>query len=285
MSTGDKTLDAALADPSAQFLFFRGQEALLEGADPVLITRTGLPFPEEMFASAIIVEHVKGAPRLALDVSHLTGGDGASPISSGEFRNLRRLQEPVAPEAWRLLARARALLSWHQSHPVCPSCGAPTRPEMGGAIRVCSDESCAQIHYPRTDPSVIVRLVNGERCLLARQPQFSPEVRSVLAGFVEPGERLEDAVRREVAEEVGIRVGKISYLGSQAWPFPMSLMIAFEAEALTDEIRLDDEELEQADWYTREDVRRDLDAGELILPSPKSIARRMIDEWLAAPSG
>jgi len=127
---------------------------------------------------------------------------------------------------------------------------------------------------------VIVRLVRDERCLLARQPRFAPRVRSVVAGFVEPGESLEEAVRREVSEEVGIRVGRTRYLGSQPWPFPMSLMLAFEAEALTEEIRLEDEELEAADWYTREQVRREVDAGTLILPSPKSISRRMIDEWL-----
>ena len=284
MSIGDKILDTALADPSARFLLFRGEEAFLEDAEPVLVARADLPFPDETLASAILVGHVGEAPRLALDVSHLEGKDGAFRLSSGEFRNLHRLQEPVAPEAWRLLARASALVSWHRSHPVCPMCGAPTRPEMGGATRVCSNEACAQVHYPRTNPSVIVRLVNGERCLLARQPQFSPHVRSVLAGFVEPGESLEDAIRREVAEEVGIRAGKITYLGSQPWPFPMSLMVAFEAEALTDEIRLDDEELEEAGWYTRDDVRRDVGAGKLILPSLKSIARRMIEEWLAGSS-
>jgi len=128
---------------------------------------------------------------------------------------------------------------------------------------------------------IIVRVLHDGRCLLARQPRFRPDVRSVIAGFVEPGESLEGAVRREVAEEVGLRIEGIRYLGSQPWPFPMNLMLAFEAHAQSDEIRIDEHELETADWYSKDRVLRELAAGTLVLPSPKSIARQMIDEWLA----
>jgi NAD+ diphosphatase len=122
--------------------------------------------------------------------------------------------------------------------------------------------------------------MSGDRCLLARQPGFRPGLWSVLAGFVEPGETLEEAVGREVAEEVGIQVDRIEYLGSQPWPFPMSLMIAFEAHARDDTLRLDTEELEAADWYSRDRVRQELAEGSLLLPSLKSISRWMIDDWL-----
>jgi len=282
MSPGDELLDAALADPTARFLLFRGEDVLLEGTEPVLVPLADLTIPAEALSSAVLVGYEDEAPRLALDVSDLGEESDEFSPPSGRFRSLRRLKDPIDLATWGFLARARALLEWHRTHPACPVCGAPTRSEQGGKLRVCT--ACEEFHYPRTDPSVIVRVVRDERCLLARQPRFAPRVRSVIAGFVEPGESLEETVRREVLEEVGIRVGRTTYLGSQPWPFPMSLMVAFEAEALTDEIRLGDEELEAADWYTREQVRENVDAGTLILPSLKSIARRMIEEWLKGSS-
>lgn len=283
-SDRDEMLRAALGHPEARVLLFRGEEALLETEGPV---RPVLVHPRDLDGAldrAVLLGDDGGRPRLALDVED---GDPRSATSrtSGTFRSLHGLQQPIEPDTWSLLARGRALLAWHRSHRMCSVCGAPTRPQQAGMIRVCSSPTCERIHHPRTDPSVIVRVIRGERCLLARQPRFPPGRRSVLAGFVEPGETLEDAVRREVREEVGLEVGRVTYLGSQPWPFPMSLMIAFEAEARTDAIHLDDEELEAADWYTRDQVRREVNAGALILPSLKSISRRMIDEWLdgAAP--
>ncbi|MBN1857855.1 NAD(+) diphosphatase [Candidatus Bipolaricaulota bacterium] len=219
-------------------------------------------------------------PRMALDLSGMEEAEQALGLSQGAFRSLKAIQEPIDPCTWRILSRAQALLIWNQQSAICPACGAATESQGGGTLRVCTDPGCARIHYPRTDPSVIVRVVSGERCLLARQPKFRAGLKSVLAGFVEPGETLEEAVRREVAEEVGIVVDRIEYLASQPWPFPMNLMIAFQAHARDEEIALDSDELEIAEWYTRERAERELAEGALILPSRKSISRWMIDEWL-----
>jgi NAD+ diphosphatase len=226
-----------------------------------------------------LVEDLDRGPRFALDVQALPP-DVFDGRTGGGFRDLGEIREPIDVGTWALLSRARSLLEWNQRLVLCPVCGAETTQYNGGAARICSNGTCKHIWFPRTDPAVIVRVVSGEKCLLARQPQYAPGLRSVLAGFVEPGETLENAVRREVREETGLEVDGTQYLGSQPWPFPMSLMIAFEAHAGDEAIRIDEQELEAADWYTRTDVRRGLAAGSLVLPSRKSIARKMIEDWL-----
>lgn len=272
-----------LQDPETRFVLFRGESALLE-ADlpirPVLVPMVELADPRLDFANAVHLGICETGPLLALDLEEadVEGFDRES--RSNAFRDLRSIQEPIDRVTWRILSRARALLAWNRFFAACPTCGSATTPQSGGTIRMCSNASCGRIHYPRTDPTVIVRIIFGEKCLLGRQRKFAPGVRSVIAGFVEPGETLEGAVRREAEEEVGIAVERITYLGSQPWPFPMNLMIAFEAHACDETIRIDAQELEAADWYTRERIQEELAAGSLVLPSPKSIARWMIEDWL-----
>jgi NAD+ diphosphatase len=149
-----------------------------------------------------------------------------------------------------------------------------------GYMRACTDPACGAQHFPRSDPAIIVRVTHRDRCLLARQPSFRPGLHSILAGFVEPGESLEDAVRREVEEEAGLQLGAVSYVDSQPWPFPTSLMVGFAAEATGDDIHIDSREIESAGWMTRAEVHAEMQSGTLLLPSLKSIARRLIDEWL-----
>ncbi|MEV4106719.1 NAD(+) diphosphatase [Nonomuraea sp. NPDC049695] len=177
-----------------------------------------------------------------------------------------------------LLVYAVALEAWHTTHEYCPRCGSRTDIQAGGHIRVCPQD--ASQHFPRVDPAVIM-LVRDEddRCLLARGPQWPEGRLSILAGFVEPGESLEHAVAREVAEEVGITVVNPRYLGSQPWPFPRSLMLGFFAEATSTDLTPDAEEIAEAHWYSREELARALDSGELRLPPPVSIARRLIETW------
>ncbi|WP_442790503.1 NAD(+) diphosphatase [Nonomuraea sp. NBC_01738] len=177
-----------------------------------------------------------------------------------------------------LLVYAVALEAWHATHEFCPRCGARTQVEAGGHIRVCPADGSQ--HFPRVDPAVIMLVRDDQdRCLLARGPQWPEGRLSILAGFVEPGESLENAVVREVAEEVGVVVANPRYLGSQPWPFPRSLMLGFFADALTTDLTLDFEEIAEARWYTREEMVAALSSGELRLPPPVSIARRLIETW------
>ncbi|MEV0195351.1 NAD(+) diphosphatase [Nonomuraea sp. NPDC050691] len=181
-----------------------------------------------------------------------------------------------------LLVYAVALEAWHSAHEYCPRCGSRTEVRAGGHIRVCPRDSSQ--HFPRVDPAVIMLVRDqDDRCLLARGPQWPEGRLSILAGFVEPGESLEHAVIREVAEEVGVQVANPRYLGSQPWPFPRSLMLGFFADALTTTLTPDAEEIAEARWFSREELAQALASGELRLPPPVSIARRLIETWYGEP--
>ena len=174
-------------------------------------------------------------------------------------------------------AYARGLMWWHQRHRFCGVCGAATLSRDGGHQRTCSSTACAAPHFPRTDPAVIMLVHDGgDRCVLGRQPRFAPGLYSTLAGFVEPGESLEEAVAREVFEEVGLRVGEVSYFSSQPWPFPSSLMLGFYARAVSSEITVQADEIEHARWFSREELLSQPPA----LPRADSISRRLIERWI-----
>lgn len=183
---------------------------------------------------------------------------------------LRELFGVVEEDLLWIAGRANQLVHWAGNHRFCGRCGRPTRNKEDERARVCDD--CRLVNYPRISPAVIVAVVRDERILLARSTRFASSFHSVLAGFVETGETLEEAVRREVFEEVGIDVRNIRYFGSQPWPFPDSLMVAFTAEYAGGEIVLDDDEIVTADWYHAEELPR--------VPAKISIARRLID-WFA----
>ena len=181
------------------------------------------------------------------------------------------------------LAEAKALLHWHLRHRFCANCGAPTLVTQGGWKRECPN--CKAEHFPRTDPVVIMLAVTKDHCLLGRQSRFVPGMWSCLAGFVEPGENVEMAVRRETVEEAGITCGRVTYFASQPWPFPMNLMIGCHAEALTTEITVDHTELEGARWFTREEVSLMLlrqHPDKLTTPPPVAIAHHIIRAWVEA---
>jgi NAD+ diphosphatase len=184
-----------------------------------------------------------------------------------------------APELG-ILATAKSLLDWHARHRFCANCGAPTEPVHAGYRRDCG--ACGTQHFPRTDPVVIMLIARGDKCLLGRQARFADKMYSCLAGFLEPGETIEDAVRRETYEEAGIRVGAVRYLASQPWPFPSSIMIGCVGEAETDEIVIDRAELEDVRWFSKEEARRML-AGEhedFAAPSPIAIANHLLRTWV-----
>ena len=196
------------------------------------------------------------------------------------FTDLRQLGGRIERREGALLALARAMLFWHARHRFCGLCGNPTRSEEAGHMRRCTDPACNTMHFPRTDPAVIMLVSDGERALMGRIKHFPPGMYSTLAGFVEPGESLEDAVAREVREETGIEVGAVIYHSSQPWPFPANIMLGFHAEALTTEITIDYGELEDARWFERDWLLSHVDDDSFRLPRLDSIARRLIEDWL-----
>jgi NAD+ diphosphatase len=232
-------------------------------------------------ATSYFLGLIEGVPHFALDLSPL-----ADPmllpelIALGEFVELREVGALLSQDDGALLAYARGLIHWHRTHTFCPRCGAQTASRHGGHIRQCSNADCAIEQYPRTDPAVIVLVSTGEHCLLGRQARWRPGMFSTLAGFVEPGESLEEAVAREVMEEAGVAIRHPRYHSSQPWPFPSSLMVGFmaEAEGLVP-LRVDETELETAEWFTRDDIARFAEHGRS-LPNRDSIARRLIEDWL-----
>jgi NAD+ diphosphatase len=191
------------------------------------------------------------------------------------------VQGLVDAEHLPLIAEAKAVLHWHLRHRFCPNCGAPTQVTQAGWKRDCP--SCKAEHFPRTDPVAIMLAVTGEQCLLGRSPRFVPTMWSCLAGFIEPGEAIEDAVRRETCEEAGITCGRVVYFQSQPWPFPSSLMIGCHAEALTRDIMVDRAELEDARWFSKAEVESMLMRRHpqgLTTPPPVAIAHHLIRAWV-----
>jgi NAD+ diphosphatase len=196
------------------------------------------------------------------------------------FPELRAVAGLLPPGDAAIAAQARHLLDWHARHRFCPGCGEATRPKDGGWARWCG--ACSTEHFPRTDPVVIMLVLDGERCLLGRQPAWPHPFFSALAGFVEGGETLEEAVSREVAEEAGLTVANVRYLASQPWPFPASLMLGCTAEARTRDIVVDRSELEAADWFSKDEVRAALvgPTARLAVPPPMAIAHHLIRAWV-----
>jgi NAD+ diphosphatase len=198
------------------------------------------------------------------------------------FADLRQLGARLERREGALLALARAMMFWHSRHRHCGLCGSPTKSEEAGHMRRCTDPGCDAMHFPRTDPAVIMLVTDRDRVLLGRNKNFpAPGMYSTLAGFVEPGESLEDAVAREVREETAIEVGAVHYHSSQPWPFPANIMLGFYAEATSTAITVDYGELADARWFERDWLLSHADDDSFRLPRLDSIARRLIGDWLA----
>jgi NAD+ diphosphatase len=202
-------------------------------------------------------------------------------IAGTRFEDLRVVAAILPAAEAGLLSYARAMIAWRGRHRFCGSCGAATRAAKGGHVLVCTNPDCAHEQFPRIDPAIIVLVSDGDRALLGRQASWPAGRYSTIAGFVEPGESLEDAVAREVFEETGIEIDRIEYHSSQPWPFPSSLMLGFTAHALTTEIKKRDQELEDAQWFTRADLAN----GRPIVPPNVSISFRLIEHWFDAGGG
>jgi NAD+ diphosphatase len=204
--------------------------------------------------------------------------------NAGRFRGLREVAPLLEGKDGALLAYAKTLVHWHSRNHFCGACGSPTEIREGGHCRACLNPGCGIMHFPRTDPAIIVIIMSGGKCLLARQSIWPERVYSVVAGFVESGETAEGAVVREVFEEVGLRVRNIRYHSSQPWPFPCSLMLGFTAEAENEMISLRDKELENARWFGRSELHEAVENGTVKLSTPVSMSYRLIEDWFNAQS-
>lgn len=215
-----------------------------------------------------------GTPHFAANLKP----EAAAP--AGEPWDVRAAAMAMNDARAAILGQARSLLAWHAVRRFCSRCGQPTVIDKGGYGRACP--ACNTEHFPRVDPVVIMLTLHGENCLVGRQPHFGPGMYSALAGFVEPGESLEEAVAREVWEEAGIRTGRVRYVASQPWPFPSNMMIGCFAEALSTKIRIDETELEDARWFSRAEVKAALAGnGPFTCPPGIAIARHLLETWAA----
>ena len=276
-------LQARRADPGSGFLIlWNGQALSLTGPDPAPALLAGAEAAALTGLGEWAFLGERGGQALfALDLPFAE--DPAAELGlegSGRFADLRQTGPVMGREDAALVAYARALMLWHRRHRYCGLCGAATGVAEGGHQRRCTDAACAAVHFPRTDPAVIMLVTSGDRALLGRQRDWPTGRHSTLAGFVEPGESLEEAVAREVMEEVGVRVTDIRYHSSQPWPFPASVMLGFWARALDERIAIDPGEIESAGWFTRAELRASPEDERLMLPRRDSIAYRLIQDWI-----
>jgi NAD+ diphosphatase len=273
-----------LDDPTARILPLRDLRPLTRGSvSPFLDWQPVAPWRDRIERGATLIFLGLGdeRPYFAVDAS---GADIEFPAER-EALDARTLAPLLPTGEAAILAEARSLIDWHTRHGFCAQCGSPTRVASAGWVRRCPE--CKASHYPRSDPVTIMLAVRGERALLGRNKRRPGSRFSCLAGFMEPGETLEECVRREVHEESGVRVGRVRYLACQPWPFPSSLMMGFLCEGLTEEITVDPEELAEARWFEREEIRAMVaraatgpdDPTQVSVPGPVAIAHQLCRRW------
>ena len=278
----DAWLEARLDAPATRFVpVWRSHNLIAAVADvprAVLLERHQLAvIPGE----AVLLGLLDEVAYFAVDLSHHEAPlQAIRHEGAAEFIDLRRVGPLLPRQEGALLAYARGIAFWHGRHRFCGVCGSATESREGGHVRRCINADCSALHFPRTDPAVIMLVHDGDRCLLGRQRVWATGMHSTLAGFVEPGESLEEAVAREVFEETGVLVDEVAYHSSQPWPFPASIMLGFHARARSTEIRVDTSELQDARWFDRAFLLTHQDDDEFRLPRRDSIARRLIEDWL-----
>ncbi|MFC3714209.1 NAD(+) diphosphatase [Sphingoaurantiacus capsulatus] len=268
-----ETLWAMTMDPTARWLVLDDLRPLARAtADSVelaWVRRSEAPRGDTVFLGV----DAEGTPRFAVA--------GSAAGLDGEPMDARALATRLSGDQAGLVAQARSLVDWHLRHGFCAACGGQTKLDKGGYERDCT--ACGAEHFPRTDPVAIMLSIDvaNDRCLLGRQPRFPKGFLSALAGFVEPGESFEEAVARELYEEAGVRTGRVRYVASQPWPFPSSLMMGAFAEATSTDIRIDETELEEVVWMSRDDVRSALAGqGPFAAPPPLAIAHTLLKAWI-----
>jgi NAD+ diphosphatase len=270
----------SLASPSTLFhVVWQGRTLVRQENHNALLTLN-------VTAAAELIELSRSVVLLGCDaeVAHVALDLSSQPedviARFGPAVDLRTIGPLLPARDASLSALARGMAYWHERHAFCGRCGAPTISEQAGHQRRCSNPDCVAIFFPRIDPAVIMRVEYGDKVLLARQASWAPGMHSVLAGFVELGETLEDSVRREVKEEVGLDLTDVRYFASQPWPFPASLMVGFVATAADDRIQVNQEELESARWFTRDELLNSPENETLRLSRKDSISRVLIEDWI-----
>lgn len=276
-------LAAAWSHPSTRVFVISGGQALVDDTPDgrtELVMTPAFEAPVTETHRYFLGTDAEGVRYFALQKDALPGRIDQSARPAG----LREAGALLSERDTGLLVHAVALENWQRLHRFCSRCGERTVIAAAGHIRRCPAPACGAEHYPRTDPAVIMLVTDDQdRALLGRQVHW-PEGRfSTLAGFVEPGESIEQAVVREVAEEAGVTVGAVEYVGSQPWPFPSSLMLGFMARATTSDIQVDGEEIHEARWFSREDLRKAYESGEMLPPYGISIAGRLLELWYGKP--
>ena len=277
----DDSVEKALTEPAARIMLMRGGRIWLKLADggfDAYFTVADATDHDAKLKHAVLLGWDRGVPVLAAPAG-LEPEALPETIKAIDYRSVY-IQGLLGAEDLGALAQGAALLAWHGNHRFCGRCGTATEMRAGGYKRVCP--SCSAEHFPRTDPVAIMLAVREDACLLGRSPHFAPGMYSCLAGFIEPGETIENAVRREIFEESGIHVGRVSYHASQPWPFPYSLMIGCFGEAVSETIDADLEELEDCRWFQRDEVRAMLDgtaASGFGVPPAGAIAHHLIRAW------
>jgi NAD+ diphosphatase len=278
LRTDPGLLTRLLADPRTRVLRLVGDRVAVQPAGGGLAALLTPPEPADAGRLALFLGEAGGTAHVGVvadDLADAVDGDPA-------WRTLRQAGADLDDLGASAFATTLALANWHRTHGHCPRCGAETAPVLAGWTRRCPADGSE--HYPRTDMAVIMAVVDADdRILLARGKGFRGNGMSVLAGFVEPGETLAAAVAREVAEEVGVEVTAVTYLGDQPWPFPSSLMLGFTATALSTDLRLQAEEIEAARWFSRDELVAALADGSVVVSGRISISRRIIEHWFGGP--
>lgn len=277
-------IEGLIHAPSTRFIPIWQTRNFFDGEDvphPVVLSPDELGDALERSDSPVFLGMEGDAAYFAIDIS--SENPESAPVvaasASARFSDLKAMAPLLPRKEGALLAYARAIAWWHRQNRYCSVCGSPSRSISGGHVRICTNPDCGAQHFPRTDPAIIVLVSSEDLCLLGRQAAWVKGMYSALAGFVEPGESLEGAVIREVLEETGISVRDVRYHSSQPWPFPASIMLGFTANAENRQICLQDHELEDARWFSRGEFAASLKDGTLRMPSPISIARRLIEDW------
>ncbi len=281
MRTDEEWLKSKLKDPETFFIPLKGLKMLISKEDPlqsVFFKYKEIKSFLNNQSIPVLLGESRGRYYFCVDFSGNAEADDLF-TSRGEFKELRSVAPLIDKEDAALLAYSRAMVYWHSMHLYCGVCGAPTEVKDAGHKRICANSECSTIQFPRTDPAIIVLVSHGDECLLARQPHWREGQYATIAGFVEPGESLEQAVAREVYEETGIHIDKAWYFSSQPWPFPAAVMLGFTATAGDTDIVLRDGELEDARWFSRNEITTLLKKGELKLPTPFSISFRLVENW------
>lgn len=278
----EKWIQDCLMSPSSSFIPVWQSKNLFNEAQvphPVALSSRQIQPLREAAESVVFLGMEAGNACFALGLPGEDASIQAILVEFGRFQDLKRMGPLLDHGEGALLAYARAMVHWHRRNRFCGDCGSSTKSVEGGHKRVCVNPQCLQQHFPRTDPAIIVLVTQGDNCLLGRQPIWAKGFYSTIAGFVEPGESLEHAVIREVFEETSVQISRVHYHSSQPWPFPGSIMLGFTAEAGSQSIHLGDNELEDARWFSREELAAALIGGILQLPSSFSIAYRLIEDW------